>query len=100
MSDRRASAGGGAMTGSNVVRDQLCDLGKLIHLIATLNFPDETASTRLSQIAILTPIEPERQSGANQTAPSMSQLPEDVAAISVFCHLLSKFEFISRTLTG
>lgn len=90
MSDRRASAGGGAMTGSNVVRDQLRDLGKMIHLIATLNFPDETASTRLRQIAILTPIEPERQSGANQTARSMSRLPEDVADDQ--CILSSAFQ--------
>ncbi len=62
------------MTGSNVAREQLRHLGKLIHLIATLNFPDETASTRLRQIAFLMLIELEHQAGAKPTARSMSRL--------------------------
>ena len=50
------------------------DLRELMRLIATLCFPNETASVRLRQIAFLALIDLEHQRGEKPTARSLSRL--------------------------
>jgi hypothetical protein len=53
---------------------QFRDLDKLLRLIAISYFPDETASTRLRQIAFLNLVDLEHREGGKPTARSMSRL--------------------------
>ncbi len=57
-----------------MTQTQFRDLDKLLRLIAVSHFPDETASTRLRQIAFLNLIDLEHRQGAKPTARSMSRL--------------------------
>lgn len=53
---------------------QFRDLDKLLRLIAISYFPNETASTRLRQIAFLNLVDLEHREGNRPTARSMSRL--------------------------
>lgn len=57
-----------------MTQTQFRDLDKLLRLIAVSHFPDETASTRLRQIAFLNLIDLEHRQGGKPTARSMSRL--------------------------
>ena len=57
-----------------MTQTQFDDLDKLLRMIAVSYFPDETASTRLRQIAFLNLVHLEHRQGAKPTARSLSRL--------------------------